>query len=50
MEQCPLFPPSAPDIVGFTEFCGASDPFTVMAFLNDLYSRFDSLVDIYKVS
>ncbi|GIM03428.1 hypothetical protein Vretimale_8153 [Volvox reticuliferus] len=37
------------DIVGFTEMCHSASPFTVMSFLNDLYSRFDSLVDIYKV-
>jgi hypothetical protein len=34
---------------GFTNACHATTPFTVMTFLNDLYSRFDGLVDIYKV-
>ncbi|EFJ46871.1 guanylyl and adenylyl cyclase family member [Volvox carteri f. nagariensis] len=29
--------------------CHSASPFTVMTFLNDLYSRFDGLVDIYKV-
>ncbi|KXZ45916.1 hypothetical protein GPECTOR_49g500 [Gonium pectorale] len=37
------------DIVGFTPACHASTPFTIMTFLNELYSRFDGLVDIYKV-
>ncbi|EFJ39993.1 guanylyl and adenylyl cyclase family member [Volvox carteri f. nagariensis] len=34
---------------GFTTTCSSTTPFTVMTFLNDLYSRFDGLVDIYKV-
>ncbi|GIL66146.1 hypothetical protein Vafri_19742, partial [Volvox africanus] len=37
------------DIVGFTTACSATTPFTVMSFLNDLYSRFDGLVDLYRV-
>ncbi|KXZ45914.1 hypothetical protein GPECTOR_49g498 [Gonium pectorale] len=37
------------DIVGFTSACHASTPLTVMTFLNELYSHFDGLVDIYKV-
>ncbi|KAG2433319.1 hypothetical protein HXX76_008385 [Chlamydomonas incerta] len=37
------------DIVGFTTMCQTTAPLTVMAFLNNLFSRFDGLVDIYKV-
>ncbi|KAG2431110.1 hypothetical protein HXX76_009640 [Chlamydomonas incerta] len=37
------------DIVGFTDMCSAATPYEVMCFLNSLYSRFDGLVDIYKV-
>ena len=37
------------DIVGFTDMCSAATPYEVMCFLNLLYSRFDGLVDIYKV-
>ncbi|KAG2495039.1 hypothetical protein HYH03_006971 [Edaphochlamys debaryana] len=37
------------DIVGFTSMCHATAPLTVMAFLNALYSRFDAMIDIYKV-
>ncbi|KAG2483620.1 hypothetical protein HYH03_017500 [Edaphochlamys debaryana] len=37
------------DIVGFTSMCHAATPLTVMAFLNQLYSRFDAMIDIYKV-
>ncbi|PNH07565.1 Olfactory guanylyl cyclase GC-D [Tetrabaena socialis] len=36
------------DIVSFTAMCATSTPLEVMAFLNALYNRFDSMVDIYK--
>ncbi|GLI63097.1 hypothetical protein VaNZ11_006001 [Volvox africanus] len=37
------------DCVGFTSMCHAATPLTVMGFLNQLYSRFDDMIDIYKV-
>merc|ERR1711959_339908 len=40
------------DIVGFTRFSSQVDPATVMAFLNDLFTRFDQLCEsfaVYKV-
>ncbi|GIL50078.1 hypothetical protein Vafri_6393 [Volvox africanus] len=37
------------DCVGFTSMCHAATPLTVMGFLNQLYSRFDNMIDIYKV-
>ncbi|GFR42209.1 hypothetical protein Agub_g3100, partial [Astrephomene gubernaculifera] len=37
------------DCVGFTSMCHAAQPLEVMAFLNQLYSRFDAMIDIYKV-
>ncbi|KXZ54068.1 hypothetical protein GPECTOR_5g175 [Gonium pectorale] len=37
------------DIVGFTSMCKQVTPLEVMTFLNALYSRFDALLDIYKV-
>ena len=37
------------DIVGFTNMCHALPPDDIMAFLNELYSAFDKLVDIYNV-
>lgn len=37
------------DIVGFTPMCKDVAPSLVMSFLNDLYSRFDQLLDIYGV-
>eukprot|EP00198_Chlamydomonas_reinhardtii_P000185 XP_001689520.1 guanylate cyclase [Chlamydomonas reinhardtii] len=37
------------DIVGFTTMCTACTPLAVMAFLNQLYSRLDAMIDIYKV-
>lgn len=37
------------DVVGFTPMCREVPPQTVMAFLNDLFSRFDELTVIYNV-
>ncbi|GIL59321.1 hypothetical protein Vafri_14218 [Volvox africanus] len=37
------------DCVGFTSMCRQVEPRQVMHFLNELYSRFDALLDIYKV-
>ena len=37
------------DICGFTEISKQVQPQQVMAFLNDLFSRFDNLVDKHKV-
>ncbi|GIL67697.1 hypothetical protein Vafri_21023, partial [Volvox africanus] len=37
------------DIKGFTEMCKEVAPATVMTFLNDLYTRLDSLTDVYGV-
>ncbi|KAG2501946.1 hypothetical protein HYH03_000444 [Edaphochlamys debaryana] len=37
------------DIQGFTAMCGVVKPATVMAFLNDLYTRLDSMLDAYGV-
>ncbi|KXZ55689.1 hypothetical protein GPECTOR_2g1239 [Gonium pectorale] len=40
------------DIQGFTSMCGVVKPATVMAFLNDLYTRLDAMLDafgVYKV-
>ncbi|KAG2501657.1 hypothetical protein HYH03_000161 [Edaphochlamys debaryana] len=40
------------DIQGFTAMCGVVKPATVMAFLNDLYTRLDAMLDafgVYKV-
>ncbi|KAG2430669.1 hypothetical protein HYH02_013667 [Chlamydomonas schloesseri] len=39
------------DIVGFTAMCHhpTTTPLTVMVFLNQLYSRFDAMIDIYKI-
>ncbi|GFR48461.1 hypothetical protein Agub_g10364, partial [Astrephomene gubernaculifera] len=37
------------DIKGFTEMCKQVPPAAVMTFLNDLYTRFDSLTDVYGV-
>ncbi|KAG2501536.1 hypothetical protein HYH03_000043 [Edaphochlamys debaryana] len=40
------------DIQGFTAMCGVVKPVTVMAFLNDLYTRLDAQLDafgVYKV-
>ncbi|KXZ44776.1 hypothetical protein GPECTOR_62g891 [Gonium pectorale] len=37
------------DIVGFTTMCNELEPLQVMAFLNGLFTRFDSLCDIYGV-
>ncbi|KXZ52429.1 hypothetical protein GPECTOR_9g473 [Gonium pectorale] len=37
------------DIVGFTSMCDCLEPLQVMAFLNSLFTRFDSLCDVYGV-
>ncbi|KXZ52655.1 hypothetical protein GPECTOR_9g700 [Gonium pectorale] len=37
------------DIVGFTSMCDCLEPLQVMAFLNGLFMRFDSLCDVYGV-
>jgi class 3 adenylate cyclase len=37
------------DIVGFTPMCTSNEPSTVMYFLNDIFSRFDTLLDVYGV-
>ncbi len=38
------------DVVGFTPMCSAVHPTAVMAMLNDLFSRFDALLDVHGVS
>ncbi len=40
------------DIVGFTELSSKISPFQLLSMLNDIYSKFDTLVDkygLYKV-
>ncbi|EKX50660.1 hypothetical protein GUITHDRAFT_66714 [Guillardia theta CCMP2712] len=37
------------DIVGFTDLAGQSSPLEVVALLNDLYTKFDNLVDKHGV-
>ncbi|GIL52659.1 hypothetical protein Vafri_8480 [Volvox africanus] len=37
------------DIQGFTTMCNSVKPAVVMAFLNDLYTRLDALLDVYGV-
>lgn len=40
------------DVCGFTEWSSTASPFEVVSLLNDLYTRFDSVLfsyDVYKV-
>ncbi|CAL1543035.1 unnamed protein product, partial [Lymnaea stagnalis] len=37
------------DIVGFTSICGRCSPQEVLNFLNDLYTRFDVVLNSYNV-
>merc|ERR1711985_111287 len=37
------------DLVGFTSFSAQVDPFEVMVFLNDLFTKFDGMCDEYNV-
>ena len=43
--MCMLFA----DLVGFTTFSAQVDPFEVMVFLNDLFTKFDGMCDEYNV-
>lgn len=36
------------DIVQFTNFCAQSTPFHIVDLLNELFSRFDSIVESYE--
>lgn len=36
------------DIVGFTELCSRTEPVDLLQFVNDLFTRFDHLVDKYE--
>ena len=51
MQPCSDVPhtPYATDIKGFTDMSKEVPAATVMTFLNDLYTRFDSLTDVYGV-